>query len=129
MSHIGKYKTTITNANKEIGKIAISLLAERMKIELVTEDYTNVFGVRFDKNNANLGVLKVAHGLGIHINSKGELEINGDAYNHIKLFNEVKDKIQQYYKAVAVNMALEELGFTVESSMNEEAEFIIVGDT
>ena len=120
MSHITVCKVKIKNPNIQLLKQVFSILAQEYKCSLtnrIKDYYGNITNC--------LIALDVKSGIGINVDENGELVILGDEYVLGKLFNEVKDKIIQYYTALAISQIASQLGFTI-SNLQQTKEAIIL---
>ena len=128
MSHIGLYQTNIKRANKQFAKLALELLAQENQLEIRSE-YTSKWNNSFILNheNANIGVLAIANGFGVHVNQDGKLEIVGDAWSDHDAFYSAQARFIQLYQAIALNYALERLGYQTNSRLDPDR-VILVGE-
>ena len=123
MSHLGIYQTHIFNAHPDIARKALELLAAEFQGKIVDE-YTNRFGVRV---GGNIGVIaEIADGFGIHITEKGRIEVRGDNYGDKIQFDAAHARFVQLYQAVAINHALEKMGYKTETLLQER--IVLVGE-
>jgi len=138
MSHLGKYKTTISNAHKGISKKALELLSEELETKLV--DLTNKkYYSRLNNENCNVGVIEVKLNynksqrsyttqLGVNVDSRGNLEFLHDNMKNSAL-EEHKERFISLYQAVAVNMALRRMKFKTQVVRKADSkEVAIIGE-
>ncbi len=124
MSHLGLYKTKIINANYEVARRALEILAGELKQEIVSE-YENRWGVEI---KANVGVIPgIADGFGVNI-AENELQILGDNFSNKLAFDNARTRFLQLYYAVALNTALQSLGYETGADISSPDTILVIAE-
>ena len=121
MSHITVCRVKIRNPNIQLLMQVFNILSQEYNAVL-----TNMVRDYYGRVTECLIALAIKSGIGVKIDNQGNLLILGDEYVLGKsLFNEIKDKIIQYYTALAVTQAAQQLGFTIANMQQLENAVII----
>lgn len=126
MSHLGLYKTKIVNANPEIARKALEILAGEIHAKEIMGEYRNKWGVNV---RANIGVISsIADGFGVNITESGELQILGDNYSNKTSFDNARTRFLQLYYAIALNTALQNLGYHTGADISSQDTILVTAE-
>jgi len=114
MSHWTVARLTIKNPDLELLKQALLAIAQELGVSEVAENY-EVYGWG-GKVKALFAIpmqLPYGNGYGVVIDENGEIKVYVDDHGAPLSAKEFAEKLTQYYTALAVARAAQELGFTI----------------
>jgi len=114
MSHWTVARLTIKNPDLELLKQALLAIAQELGVSEVAENY-EVYGWG-GKVKALFAIpmqLPYGNGYGVVIDENGEIKVYVDDHGAPLTAREFAEKLTQYYTALAVARAVQELGFTI----------------
>jgi hypothetical protein len=123
MSHFSIIKISIKNPDLQLLKHVVEQLARELNAEVVNtikDFYGNTLSVLIGIRSS------IFHrGLGVTVNSKGEVEIVGDFYRvPMSEVERFKQLLTQYYTAYALTSALASLGYSVQTQKVDDKIYI-----
>jgi len=125
MSHLTIAKVRIKNPNLDLLRQVFNVLAQEYKcsiISQVSDYYGRTQNVLFALALKGRGK---AFGIGIQIDNQGNLIVIGDGWAFGKLFDEIKNKIVQYYTTFAIVQIAQQLGMEI-VELNQTQDAIII---
>jgi hypothetical protein len=119
MSHFSLIKVKIKNPNVNLLKKAVELIAKELNAQVVSQvhDYYGramdcVVGIK----NADF-----PRGIGVRVNASGEVEVVGDFWKvRPGAVESFQKALVQYYTALAIQSALQALGYQVQLNKVQE---------
>ena len=126
VSHWTVAKISIKNPNRELLKQALQAIAQELGVNNVVENF-EVIGWHA-RQVCDLAIpmeLPFGNGYGIRINSNGEVEVVVDDHGAPMLAREFANKLTQYYTTLAVQLAAQQLGFTVTDARQTEQGIVL----
>jgi len=123
MSHFSIIKISIKNPDLQLLKHVVEQIARELNAEVVNtiKDY------RGNTLSVLIGVRSsIFHrGLGVTVNSKGEVEIVGDFYRvPMSEIERFKQLLTQYYTALALTQSLTQLGYSIQMQKADDKIYI-----
>jgi len=125
MSHLTIAKVRIKNPNLDLLRQVFNVLAQEYKCEIINyvRDY-------YGRSQDVLFALALpgkgkAFGIGVQVDEQGNLIVIGDDWAFGKLFHEIRDKIVQYYTAMAIAQIAQQMGFQI-VELNQTQDSIII---
>ena len=123
MSHFSIIKINIKNPNTQLLRQVVEEIAKELSAEVVNvirDFYGNTLNVLIGIRSS------IFHrGLGITVNSKGEIEIVGDFYRiPMSEIEKFKQLLMQYYTAYALTSSLAQLGYSVQTQKVDDKIYI-----
>jgi hypothetical protein len=123
MSHFSIIKISIKNPDLQLLKQVVEQIAKELGADVVNtvkDFYGNILSVIVGIRN------NIFHmGIGVVVNSKGEVEIVGDFYRvPISEVEKFKQLLTQYYTAHALTTALTQLGYNVQTVKQNDKIYI-----
>ena len=116
MSHWTVAKVRIKNPNRELLKLALQAIAKELGVQRVLENY-EVIGWHA-KRRCDLAIpvrLPYGNGYGVYIDSNGEVKVVVDDHGAPMSAREFASKLTQYYTILAVQVAAQQLGFSIQN--------------
>jgi len=114
MSHWTVAKLSIKNPNLELLKQALLAIAQELGVSEVVENYEIYgYGGRVKALLAIPMQLPYGNGYGVVIDENGEIKVYVDDHGAPLTAREFAEKLTQYYTALAIARAAQELGFTI----------------
>lgn len=119
MSHLTICKISIRDPDLSLLKRTFEVLANeyRCKMTDIVRDY-------YGRTAKVMFGLNIETGIGVNI-VNGDLVVVGDKYMLGRLFDEISQKIVQYYTALAVTEAAQQMGLHVEDVVRQEDSVIV----
>ena len=123
MSHFSIIKISIKNPDLQLLKQVVEQIAKELGADVVNtvkDFYGNILSVIAGIRN------NIFHmGIGVVVNSKGEVEIVGDFYGVPAIeIEKFKQLLTQYYTAHALTVALTQLGYNVQTVKQNDKIYI-----
>ena len=115
MSHWTVAKVKIKNPNKELLKLALQAIAKELGVSEVVENY-EVVGYHASRV-CDLAIplrLPYSNGYGVYIEN-GEVRVVVDDHGAPMTAREFASKLTQYYTVLAVQIAAQQLGFSIQN--------------
>ena len=124
MSHWTIAKIEINNPDLQLLKQALELLAKELN-SVVVENFT-VVGYEHEENCLFAIPLKLPYGNGYGVTVKdGKLYVVVDDHGAPMSANEFRNKLVQYYTALAVLKATQMLGFSVQRIQEAQGNIVV----
>jgi hypothetical protein len=123
MSHFSIIKISIKNPDLQLLKRVVEEIAKELGAEVVNtvrDYYGNTL-------NVIVGIKSSVfyRGIGVVVNSRGEVEIVGDFYRvPMSEIERFKQMLTQYYTAYALTTALTQLGYSVQTVKQNDKIYI-----
>jgi len=114
MSHWTVAKVRIKNPSKELLKLALQAIAKELGASEVVENF-EVIGYHASRV-CDLAIpmrLPYGNGYGVYIDQNGEVKVVVDDHGAPMSAREFASKLIQYYTVLAVQVAAQQLGFTI----------------
>ena len=105
-------KMKIKNANPEVLKVAMAALTTHLKGEQVS--VIDIWRGTTEKVMFGIQAEGMTKGYGVNIKD-GEITIIGDSYGQTIRQQNFAGKVEQFYKAAGINMALRKLNYGVQT--------------
>jgi hypothetical protein len=123
MSHFSIIKISIKNPDLQLLKQVVEQIAKELNadvVDIVKDFYGNTLSVIAGIRN------NIFHrGIGVVVNSRGEVEIIGDFYKiPVSEIERFKQLLTQYYTTYALTSALTSLGYSVQTQKIEDKIYI-----
>jgi len=119
MSHFSLIKIKIKNPNVALLKKAVELIAKEIGGEVVSR--INDYYGRAMECVAGIKSADFPRGIGVRINSSGEVEVVGDFWKvRPDAVESFQKSLVQYYTALAMQTALQALGYQVQLNKVQE---------
>jgi len=115
MSHWTVAKLSIKNPDLELLRQALLAIAQELGVSQIAENF-EVYGWGGRRVKALFAIpmnLPFGNGYGIVIDENGEVKVYVDDHGAPLTASEFAEKLTQYYTALAVARAAQELGFTI----------------
>jgi len=115
MSHWTVAKVKIKNPNSELLRQALQAIAQELGVQQVVENYV-VYGWGGRRVKCQFAIpmrLPYGNGYGVYIDRNGEIRVVADDHGAPIDVREFADKLTQYYTVLAVELAAQQLGFTI----------------
>ena len=125
MSHWTVAKVRIRNPNEALLKQALQAIAQELGSKVV-EDFEVVgYGARRMCLLAIPMSLPYGNGYGVYIDSSGEVRVVVDDHGAPMTAQEFAEKLTQYYTTLAVQLAAQQLGFTITDARQTEQGIVL----
>jgi len=114
MSHWTVAKVKIKNPSKDLLKLALEAIAKELGVKQVVENF-EVIGWHA-RQRCDLAIplsLPYGNGYGVYIDSNGEVRVVVDDHGAPISAREFANKLTQYYTILAVQVAAQQLGFSI----------------
>jgi len=115
MSHWTVAKVKIKNPNSELLRQALQAIAQELGVPQVVENYV-VYGWGGRRVKCQFAIpmkLRYGNGYGVYVGRDGEIRVVADDHGAPIDVREFANKLTQYYTVLAVQLAAQQLGFTI----------------
>jgi len=119
MSHISLVKIKICNPNMGLLKKTVEELAQELNGEVVSS-IKDFYGNTIKDFDFAIKTSTMHRGIGIKVDSKGNVNLIGDFYGYEKAVQEFQLLLVQRYTVNALQVSLKQMGYQVQHQKHQE---------